>query len=965
MLNILKAEHETTAPTSAAALRDHLARYAENQVPPERIEKGRHGGFFTDNVYLPLEEPIRGTYGGEAALAIFVQMYGITVHCIAPESNPTVPFPKGDGKSTKQYYLLQTLSWNTWSQIKTYNSKKQEYTISYERNYAGDHWQLLEPAFNELPCVEVFQTQKIPASASSAAATAPKQPGLRAARIAPQTLTFDDSEKSAAPERHTASPSLKLGASATEENYPASVNFMLREVSGTKKFVRNPIPDYASKMHNHLRVVTVKGMHFLEDYFGETYCTVYPSSVQHLLYAFPDLDECHRSFFICLGIGANLDPYTLQHTFRSHALRHLKDIRDVDQKIIQTLQPTCAVNWRVLQWCWPAALDAFRIHVLDSNEVFVLQSPGTHKKSDMILRCHNQRYTLLHAIEGSTAEGLRQKVPTTALRLSHEMNKKLQCQDISTFDEFFDSKCFVSAALRGTEPSDTAWDTMWKHASDAAGLDYDEQSQKWTTMPPGLVKSKSKTKAFTDGSLHTTSWKELQQQLLSALNHGAASSAKDVTFMDAGSESGKGMYRMMSDKRITHVAGVELQQAWYDASCNIMSHIRAACKKHNYRMPAVTIVRSCMVDALNQELDYLYSIARIMWMNNFVFGRVEFFAQNKSNKSAPMPMLKGNRDLTTNAALRFSKSFSGVTYIAVHITDGFLTQWNYKIFKQPFNMRVTWGTTECEVTILQHNQPNIQRLEITEGRDRKQNTLYDLPIPNVEELELWDECMDKWNNLIPRLYNAISTETFYTDRLRGTQEKQSKLEKKKVVVVDSDDEPDASWRFADAVAASAASKLMQALPSATIDNVIYDWTHLVALTDKSWLHSGIMAAYMVLLEQQFLSILFIPLDASTINGKKLKEREVLVGYINLNSNHWIAAKLDLTLNIAAIADSLHETFESMHAAVFDKLQTWADKAGHTRILQRCTVTVPNQRNTNDCGVFACLFQLFMAQTVRA
>ena len=966
MLNILKAEHETRAPTSAAALREHLAQYAENQEPSEGMEKGRHGGFFTDQgVYLPLEEPIRGTYGGQAALTIFVQMYGITVHCIAPESNANELFQKGDGKRTKQYYMLQTLSWNTWSQIKTYNSKKQEYTISYERNYAGDHWQLLEPAFNELQCVEVLQTKTIPASASSAAATAPKQPRPRAATIAPQTLKFNDSEKNATPERHTVSPSFTLGASTTEENHPASVNFMLREVSGTKKFLRNPIPDFASKMHNHLRVVTVKDMHFLEDDFGETYCMVYPSSVQHLLYAFPDLDECHRSFFICLGIGADLDPYTLQHTFRSHALRHLKNIRDVDQKIIQTLQPTCAVNWRVLQWCWPAALDAFRINVLDSNEVFVLQSLGTHKKSDMILRCHNQRYTLLHAIEGATAEGLRQKVRTTALRLSHETNKELKCQDISTFDEFFDSKCFVSAALQGTEPSDRAWDTMWKHASDAAGLDYDETSQKWTTMPPGLVKSKSKTKAFTDGSLHTTSWKELQQQLLSALNHGAASSAKDVTFMDAGSESGKGMYRMMSDKRITHVAGVELQQAWYDASCNIMSHIRAACKKENYRMPAVTIVRSCMVDPLKKELDYLYSIARIMWMNNFVFGRVEFFAQKKSNKSAPMPILQGNRDLTTNAALRFSRAFSGVTYIAVHITAGFLTQWNYKIFKQPFNMRVTWGTTKCEVTILQHNQPNIQRLEMTEGRDRKKNTRYDLPIPNVEELQLWDECMNKWNDLIPMLYKTISTETFYTDRLRGTQANLSELEKKEVVVLHSDDEPDASWRFADAVAASAASKLTQALPSATIANDTCDWTHLVALTDSNWLPSEIMDAYMNLLTKQFLSILFIPLNAGTINGKVLKQRKILVGYMNLNSNHWIAAKLDLKLNIAAIADSLHESFVSMHAAVFDKLQTWADKAGHTRILQRCTVTVPNQRNTNDCGVFACLFQLFMAQTVRA
>jgi hypothetical protein len=84
-------------------------------------------------------------------------------------------------------------------------------------------------------------------------------------------------------------------------------------------------------------MVTLKGMHFLEDCFGETFLKVYPSSVQQLLYAFPDLDETHRSFFMCLGIGANIDPYTLQHTFRSHARRLPKD--RIGQDVIQMKEP--------------------------------------------------------------------------------------------------------------------------------------------------------------------------------------------------------------------------------------------------------------------------------------------------------------------------------------------------------------------------------------------------------------------------------------------------------------------------------------------------------------------------------------------------------------------------------------------------------------------------------------------------
>ena len=125
-----------------------------------------------------------------------------------------------------------------------------------------------------------------------------------------------------------------------------------------------------------------------------------------------------------------------------------------------------------------------------------------------------------------------------------------------------------------------------------------------------------------------------------------------------------------------------------------------------------------------------------------------------------------------------------------------------------------------------------------------------------------------------------------------------------------------------------------------------------------------MDAYRKLLKKEFQSIIFMPLDANT-TGKALKQIKVLVSSMNLNTNHWIATKLDLNKNIAAIADSLHDSYKSKHEAVFDMLQKKVDQAGHTKRLQRCTVTVPNQRNTNDCGVLACLFQLIMAQTVSA
>jgi hypothetical protein len=62
---------------------------------------------------------------------------------------------------------------------------------------------------------------------------------------------------------------------------------------------------------------------------------------------------------------------------------------------------------------------------------------------------------------------------------------------------------------------------MWKEAVVAAGLvEYDETSEKWVTKPAGLP---PQTLANTDGSLRNTSWKQLQQALLSALESDAAS----------------------------------------------------------------------------------------------------------------------------------------------------------------------------------------------------------------------------------------------------------------------------------------------------------------------------------------------------------------------------------------------------------------------------------------------------------
>ena len=1023
-VHILAAKSATaktaTVPKNCAELRKQMHEWARDS---EEGRKSKHGGFHAnDGKWLPLEDSLLTAYGGAQEIMAFTNMYDVTVHVHAPETVAGIQTYQGSTAEAHEYNILQTLGWKEWYKDKNNN---------FVRSWGGDHWQVIE--VND--CRKMASSKGLGGSAAQAstAKTAVKLPlagpskkldfsncdagqqklndtisaaisaaaeeerqakhtgsvlGLPpgTASAPPLASTPAPAPAPAAPEKQrqakqTGSPSFTLCA-ATEDNYPAYVHFMLREVSATKRFVRNPIPDvYASTIHNNLRIVTLKDMHFLEDCFGETFLQVYPSSVQQLLYAFPVLDETYRSFFMCLGIGANIDPYMLQHTFRSHARRLSKD--SVNQNEIQTLGPGKVVNWRVLQWCWPAEFDAFRIHVLDSNEMFVLESPGSHKKHDMILRFERKGYTLLHAIEGATAQRLMQKVRSTKLSLWHETNQKLRCQMMGTFDVFFNTHCFVSAALQGSDPSEDETVSMWKEATAVAGLEYDENTEKWITVPVGAglaTNAEKKTAHLTDGSLHRTSWNCLQQKLLDALESDAAgcearartrelrspprctTGAKrinfgDVTFMDAGSEAGKGLYWMMSDKRITHVAGVEIQQPWYDASCLIMAHLRQTFAAKGYRMPAVTIVRSCMVAAI-PELTYLYSIASIMWCNNFVFHKVPYFAAKSNNKSAPQPLLKGVLDLTSNAAFRFSQAYSGVTFIALHNPAGFSNEWNYTCFK-PFNVRVTWGETACEVTIIRH----IQQLHITE-EDMGHKTRYALVIPNREELQLWDDNLKKWSQLIPTLYNAISEETFHTDYLARKLAKHNKPSNEGGPIELSDgDEYVQDSSFQDAEAASSASQLTQQMPSARFGETgPVHWPLLLTLTDSNWLPDTIMFAYLNLLKDQFPTIMFLDLRSS-VKRKAFRSRKVVVGYKNLKACHWIAAKLDMTQNLATIADSLYATFQDEHDAVFENLQQLANKAGHRQELQRFTVDVPDQRNTNDCGVFACLFQLYMAQSV--
>ena len=626
---------------------------------------------------------------------------------------------------------------------------------------------------------------------------------------------------------------------------------------------------------------------------------------------------------MALGIGANVDPYMLQHSFRSHA-HTVAPVALCDA--IRTLKCGSPVDWNVLQYCWPPALDAVRIIVLHTSKWFLLQNSSTGKKRDVILRYNKQRYTLLHACDDGTAS----RVLRSVLRGT---DKPLQSPDVSTWDTFSDAKCYLSAALQGSEPSQDDYDNMWNAAIASAGLTYDSALEKWTDLPAGV----SRISSDTDGSMHTTSWALLQTKLLDALEGDTASAHEPqssrctaaspprrrkgdsgqpigpITFVDAGSESGKGMYRMMSDKRITHVAGVELQGPWFRTSCHIFAHLRQAFKDRGYRMPAVSILHSCMCAQNIPELKYLYSITAFAWMNNYVYHKVKYFATNLNNKSQPQPLVPKCVDLTTNAAFQFSRNFQGVSYVAVHEIAGFNDVWNYFAFK-PFQVQVTWSPEPCAVTIIRH----IEHLKITEHgepvrrKGRPQKYYYSIPAPTLREMQSWDDSMTQWSNLLPTLYSAK------TDAIRAGH----------------------------------------AQPLDTKHTLA--WAFLVSLTDLTCLPSDLMSAYTILMNQAFPSILFANLSCSL--GSRILRKKVLVGCWYVPDCHWFAVKVDLDKNYVAIADSLQNTFKHHHFEVHRKVDEMAKAAGHTRILERYTIVVPDQGNATDCGVLTSLFMLHMAQT---
>jgi hypothetical protein len=950
MLHILKAEglgDAEEAPKSAPALRTALARFCAEVDVPEGRKRSAFGGVYSeDGTYLDLEESLETSYGGEIALFVFAQLYNVTIHCHAPESRKEIQTFKCSNPDANEYHVLLTFSWKSWI-LDRNKDPKIKAEPSYNRHWAGDHWQVLEASAGGMQSgsntgaskkLEFGPKQEhLPASGASAAATSLKPSTARAAQVdaekfqkqAPTKLTFDDAE-------------------CFSDSSDAQI--MLRAVHNSS-YVSNaktssspvaPVPE-----------IMIQKMQFMEHDFGDYFGRVYLSDAQNVLHAFPRLNEDNRSFFLALGIGVGVDPFVLQCLFRVQAQRLQKtansESEPMKSQIRQVLQPGHAIDYNILSWCWPTDFNDVSVQVIDKNgDIALFESDNGIRSKSVILKMNKlgPGYTWLRRKE-QTATSL---ITTTKKTLLHVKNQAMRCPCISTvskFDTFENSTVFLATALLGDKPSNEETETIWKKSVAECGLEYDYKNEKWTLIPDERIKLKAgtNTQNETDGSLKECSWGLLRTKLLEAfdaqsgipcpahmksdeqvhgrcLRSGLASPSRTKSktapneadsnvpciFVDAGSESGRGLFQMMKDDRVTHVAGIEFQQSWFQLSVSIFKHVRHHFRIGNYRMPEVTLIHSCML-AQTQLLKWLYSITSIMWMNNFVFDKVPYFnsSDQTSERHTSKSLVPGNKYLSANAAFNLSQQFDGTTLIALLQPSCFGSQWNYTPFK-PFQVSCTWSRPERKenVTILRHTQ------------HLSMSTDFVVCSPTIEVKNTWDAWTRIWSTAVslgnPSAYQKLPS----------------------VTVTDT-------------------SKL-HSLHSETLL-----WIHLSCITQRAWFNSDIILAYKMLLTNEFQDINFEHTEYGEFPKGRLKrfKKKSTIFCMHV-PDHWIALKLDTVNHEIFLCDSLPGIANS--GTILRQMQDLSQNVSSTSC-HEMVIKVPHQKNTVDCGVATCLFMLCLAEGI--
>jgi hypothetical protein len=166
---------------------------------------------------------------------------------------------------------------------------------------------------------------------------------------------------------------------------------MLRAVK-THPYMCNAKADPKNPTDN-LALMKIGSTDLMVHNFQNHFDRVYPSHVRKILHAFPDLNEDGRSFFLALGIGMGMDPFTLQCLFRIQG----EKIRPCSATpgIQSVLEPGRHVDFGVLRWCWPPDFDQFSVLIIESTRnaprsFKLFESNGATKERKLVILLHDK-----------------------------------------------------------------------------------------------------------------------------------------------------------------------------------------------------------------------------------------------------------------------------------------------------------------------------------------------------------------------------------------------------------------------------------------------------------------------------------------------------------------------------------------------------------------------------------------------
>jgi hypothetical protein len=541
---------------------------------------------------------------------------------------------------------------------------------------------------------------------------------------------------------------------------------------------------------------------FIESDLGLKFRGIYPDNVQKVLDTF-ELDETNRCFFLSLGIATNNDPFLLQCLFRKHAKyldlnreRVLRSIGDGDKhealktqicleldEAISITTTDSYVDCCALRFFWPVEFDNLRIVIICKRGTHVFQKvfnasgtqtciqPDDAGKKTIFLKLENGHYTILTFSHGHMV--VDNENDSWFL---HEVDEQGRCPSTTTmqFEIHASDESYLATAVKGTLPSEDDVNILYQQVISGLGIVLDPNG----TWLEGLPRGISTADWNQQGSLVPSSWNKIRNALVEEHEKEIRTSTEGrarrsfmpspkrspaiqpsetpLVFLDVGSESGRGLVKMLHDSRISHVAGIELQPAWFHLSVSIFRQLRTLFIEAGFRMPYITIFRSCLMSP-KPELVYIYSICSMAFVNNAVWDKKPYFVAHKGPNVLPtdlrnaplkdMGMLTDTKKLLSpNAAFTLSKGFHNSTSIVVLQPEFFNAQFDYGNAVS-YTVEATWTTNfnspSTTVTLLTHTQ----LVNIARG--------VRLACVSQKFVRLWQEYMRKWSSSLQLAYSIM------------------------------------------------------------------------------------------------------------------------------------------------------------------------------------------------------------------